>query len=184
MTATLQSATARTYALDPTHSIAEFAVKHLMIATVTGHVRLKEGRIEVDAKDPSRSKVVAVLDPASVATGVDQRDQHLRSPEFLDAATFPTLTFVSTAVEGDGAEGEVHGDLTIRGVTRPVTLHVEKDGEAKDPWGNTRVAYTATTTIDRRDFGLTWNQTLETGGFLVGDRIKVTLRVQGVEQKA
>ena len=183
MTATLQSTT-RAYDLDPAHSIAEFAVKHLMIATVTGHVRLKEGHIEVDPRDPKRSKVVAVLDPASIATGVDQRDQHLRSPDFLDAATFPTLTFASTAVEGDGAEGKVHGDLTIRGVTRPVTLQVEKDGEAQDPWGNSRVAYTATTTIDRKDFGLNWNQALEAGGFLVGDKIKVTLRVQGVERKA
>ena len=182
MTATLQSTT-RAFDLDPTHSIAEFAVKHLMIATVTGHLRVKEGTLEVDARDPNRSRVTAVLDPASIATGVEQRDQHLRSPDFLDAATFPTLTFRSTAVEGDAEAGKVHGEVTIRGVTRPVTLDVERDGETRDPWGNTRVAYTATATLDRRDFGLTWNQVLEAGGFVVGDRIKVTLRVQGVERR-
>lgn len=174
-----------TYDIDPAHSAVEFGVKHLMIATVTGRFRKFSGVVAFDRVDPSRSRVEADLEAASIDTDVAQRDDHLRSADFLDAPNHPALTFRSRRVEPTGPDAaRVVGDLTIRGLTREVTLDVEKEGEAKDPWGNDRAAFVATTAFSREAFGLTWNAALEAGGVLVGDKVKVTLRIQGVARKA
>lgn len=181
--ATAEAQTQTAYAIDPAHSVAEFAVKHLVVATVKGTVAIKTGRLVYDPAHPAHAAVEAELDAASIATGVADRDGHLRSPDFFDATAHPSWRFRSRRVEPKrDAEARVVGDLTIRGVTREVVLDVVKEGEAKDPWGNHRAAFTATTAFDRKDFGLTWNQTLETGGLLVGDKVKVTLHVQAVRQ--
>ncbi len=177
-----QSAIAQqTWTIDPAHSEASFAVKHLMISTVKGNFRNISGTISLDESNPAASHVEAEIDAASIDTRQEQRDAHLRSADFFDVATYPALTFRSTKVEAI-AEGRfrVAGDLTIRDVTKPVVLDVEETGRGKDPWGGERVGYSATTKFDRSDFGLTWNQALETGGFVVGDEIKVTLDVQAV----
>lgn len=173
-----------TYDIDPAHSAVEFGVKHLMISTTTGRFRKFKGVVEFDRADPSRSRVEADIEASSIDTDMPQRDDHLRSPDFLDAPNHPTLTFRSRRVEPSGPDAaRVVGDLTIRGVTREVALAVEKEGEAKDPWGNQRAAFVATTTFSREAFGLTWNAALETGGVLVGDKVKVTLRIEGVQRK-
>lgn len=173
-----------TWDIDPTHSGAEFKVKHLMIATVKGALPVTSGTIVQDLDDPTRTTIEAVLDATGIDTRTADRDAHLRSADFLDVENHPTIKFVSTAVEQvDGETFRVTGDLTIRGVTKPVTLDVEFEGRAVDPWGNTRAVASATTTIDRREWGLTWNQALETGGILVGDNVKVALNVQGVRRQ-
>lgn len=177
-----QQQTAATWDVDPAHSIAEFRVKHLMIATVTGTMRVAGGTIRYDPARPEDAVVEATLEAASIDTRATDRDAHLRSPDFIDAEGHPTLAFRGTRVEPAGDGFRVEGDLTIRGVTRPVTLEVEHEGEARDPWGKTRAALTATTTLDRSEWGLTWNQALEAGGVLVGDKVKVTLRVQAVRR--
>ncbi|HET6405064.1 MAG TPA: YceI family protein [Candidatus Thermoplasmatota archaeon] len=174
--------TTTTWALDPAHSHADFTVRHLMIANVRGNIPPRSATIVRDESDITKSRVEAELDVAAITTGAADRDNHLRSPDFFDVATYPTIRFVSTRVETVEDGLRVHGDLTIRDVTRPVVLDVEVLGEAKDPWGNTKAAVEATTTFDRRDFGLTWNAALETGGVLVGDKVKVQLALQFVKQ--
>lgn len=168
---------------DPAHSSAEFAVRHMMVSTVKGSFRTLSGRIVLDEAHPERSQVEAEIDAASIDTGVADRDTHLRSADFFDVARFPKLTFRGTAVEADGADaGRLLGELVIHGVTQPVRLDVSYLGEAKDPWGNRRRGYTAETTLNRKDFGMTWNMVLDAGGVLVGDKIKVTLNIEAIEK--
>lgn len=171
--------------LDLTHSGINFSVRHMVFAKVRGRFSAWSGRATLDPQDLTRSRVEVEIDSASIDTGVADRDTHLRSADFLDVERFPALRFVSGEVEKVGGDRyRVHGELTIRDVTRPVVLDVEYGGEAKDPWGNQRVAFTATTSLDRGDFGLQWNQVLEAGGVLVGERIDVEIEVQAVQAAA
>ncbi|MCU1254880.1 MAG: YceI [Candidatus Angelobacter sp.] len=172
--------TTTTWNIDPVHSVAEFKVKHMMISNVKGQFAIVTGILSLDEGDVTRSRVEASLDAASVNTRDAQRDAHLKSADFFDVEKFPTLSFKSTRVSrtGDG-ELAVGGDLTIRGITRAVVFNVEgPTAPGKDPWGNTRVGLSATTKVNRKDFGLTWNAALETGGILVGDEVTITLDVQ------
>lgn len=171
---------AGTWAIDPAHSSVEAIARHLMVAKVRGRFGSYEGEIVV-GDTPEDSSVEVTIDAASIDTGETKRDEHLRSPDFLDVENHPTLTFRSTDVHRTGERTlEVAGDLTIRGATRPVTLDVEYLGVTRDPWGNTRAAFSATTEIDREEFGITWNQALETGGVMVGRKLKVELEVSAV----
>ena len=172
--------TRTTWKLDPTHTLVEFSAKHLMITTVKGRITDVLGTIYTDEKDPKKSSVEATLKAASLDTRTDQRDQHLRSADFLNAEVYPEITFRSTRIEGEKDKFKLTGDLTIRDVTKPVTLDVTFEGKQKDPWGGERVGFSATGKIDRRDFGLTWNQALETGGVVVGNDIKINIEVQAV----
>jgi polyisoprenoid-binding protein YceI len=171
-----------TWTIDPAHTQVEFEVKHMMFAKVRGRFRSVEGTLVLGPGGQAEaSRVDAVIDSASIDTGQPQRDDHLRSPDFFDAARFPTLRFATTSVRSDGDGGlAVTGDLTIRDVTRAVALDVRETGRGLDPWGKERVGFTATATIDRRDFGLTWNQALETGGILVGTDVRIILEIQAV----
>ena len=177
------STTTTTWNIDPTHSVAEFKVKHMMISNVKGHFAKVSGTLSLDESDVTNSLVEALIDASSIGTRDDQRDAHLKSADFLHVEKFPSLSFKSTRIRVTGdSELAVEGDLSIRGVTRKVTFHVEGPTvPAKDPWGNTRVAVSATTKINRKDFGLTWNAALETGGILVGDEVTITLDVQFVK---
>ena len=172
-----------TWNLDAAHSGAEFKVKHMMISNVKGHFSKLSGALVLDESDPAKSKVEAQIDAASIQTREDQRDAHLKSADFFDVDKFPTLSFKSTSVKVTGdRELSVEGDLTIHGVTRKATFAVEgPTPPAKDPWGNSRVAVSATTKINRKDYGLTWNAALETGGILVGDEVTITLDVQFIK---
>jgi polyisoprenoid-binding protein YceI len=174
---------ATTWNIDPVHSSAEFKVKHLMISNVKGRFTSLSGVLTLDESDLTKSHVEATIDTASISTHDAQRDGHLKSPDFFDAEKFPTMTFKSTAIRVvTPGELEVDGDLTIRDVTRSVVFSVEgPTPPTKDPWGNTRAAVSATTRISRKDFGLTWNAALETGGFMVGDEVTITLEVQFVK---
>ena len=172
-----------TWKIDPVHSVAEFKVKHMMISNVKGQFTRLEGVLALDETALTNSHIEASIEAASINTRDDQRDAHLKSADFFDVEKFPTLSFKSTRITRV-ADGElaVAGELTIHGVTRSVQFTVEGPTAAtKDPWGNTRVGLSATTKISRKDFGLTWNATLETGGFLVGDEVTVTLDVQFVK---
>jgi polyisoprenoid-binding protein YceI len=171
-----------TWKLDPAHSAAEFKVKHMMIANVKGQFSALRGTIVLDEADLARSSVEASIDAASITTGNADRDAHLKSADFFDVEKFPELTFRSTAITRHGDELKVEGNLTIHGVTRSVAFSVDGPSEpARDPWGNTRIGLTATTKINRKDFGLTWNSTLETGGVLVGEEVAITLEVQAIK---
>jgi polyisoprenoid-binding protein YceI len=172
-----------TWNIDPAHSIAEFKVKHMMIANVKGQFSKVSGALFLDESDLTNSRVEATIEAASIHTRDEQRDAHLKSTDFFDVEKFSTLHFESKSISivRDGELG-VEGDLTIRGVTRKVRFSVEgPTPPAKDPWGNTRVAISATTKINRKDFGLTWNAALETGGILVGDEVTLTLDVEFVK---
>lgn len=185
MAATLEAetVTGRTvWKLDPSHTSVEFAAKHMMITTVRGRIADVEGTIYTDEENPSKSSVEAVLKGASLDTRSDQRDQHLRSADFLDVEKFPDITFRSTRIEGTKEKFKLFGDLTIRGTTKEIALDVTFEGEARDPWGGERVGFAASGKIDRRDFGLTWNQALETGGLLVGNDIKISIEAQATKQ--
>lgn len=171
-----------TWAIDAGHSNVEFAVRHLMISTVRGRFPDVIGTVQLDSEDPANSTVDVAVNVASIDTRQEQRDEHLRSADFFDVATFPALTFKSTRVRRDGDDFQVDGDLTIRGVTRPVTLRATEEGRTRDPWGGERIGFSASTKINRRDFGLTWNQVLEAGGFAVGDEVKITVDVELVKQ--
>ena len=172
-----------TWNIDPAHSVAEFKVKHMMISNVKGHFAKVTGTLTLDESDLTKSKVEASIDAASLETRDPQRDGHLKSADFLDVEKFPSLSFHSTNIRSLRAgELEVAGDLTIHGVTKATVFTVEgPTSPAKDPWGNTRVAVSATTKINRKDFGLTWNTTLEAGGILVGEEVTITLDVQFVK---
>ncbi len=171
-----------TWNIDPVHSGAEFKVKHMMISNVKGHFPKVTGSLMLES-DIAKSEVEASIDAASIETRDPQRDAHLKSADFFDVEKYPTLSFKSTGVKRLGDEElAVEGDLTIHGVTRKVTFSVEgPTSPAKDPWGNTRVGVSATTKINRKDFGLTWNAALETGGILVGDEVTITLDVQFIK---
>jgi len=170
--------------IDPTHSSIEFSVKHLGIATVRGRFRKFEALAET-GPDGQLKRVDATIDAASIDTGVDQRDEHLRSADFLDVARYPQIRFVSTGIKPGGAgESLVTGDLILRGVTRPVTFTLEQGGAIKDPWGNRRIASSATGRLSRKEWGLTWNQALELGGVMVGDEVKFTIEVEVVAPQA
>jgi polyisoprenoid-binding protein YceI len=165
---------------DPTHSSAEFAARHLMVSTVRGGFRNVTGTINFDPDHIENSSVEAVINVSEMtSTGLGDRDAHLKSPDFLDVANYPTITFKSTKVEKkNDTEARVTGDLTIRGVTRPVTLNAELAGIISNPWGQKVAGFSATTVINREDFGLTWNMVVEGGGVLVSKEIKITLEVE------
>ncbi|MEW6048111.1 MAG: YceI family protein [Bacillota bacterium] len=177
------AARAATWVFDPAHSIAEFSVRHMMIATVKGRFKKMEGKIVGDPADPSRASVELSIDVNSIDTGEPQRDTHLRSPDFFDAEHHPTLTFRSRRIERVGDDRlRVVGDLTMRGVTKEVPVDVTFDGQGKDPWGNERSAFSAETRVNRKEFGLNWNTLLETGGVLVGDEVRINVHVEAIKQ--
>lgn len=183
MSANAPEPTTSTWNIDPVHTMAEFKVRHMMITNVKGHFTGVTGVLTLDGQDITKSHVEASIDAASINTRETDRDTHLKSADFLDVEKFPKLTFASTRVTrtGDG-ELQVEGDLTIHGVTRKVTFAVEGPTRpGKDPWGNTRIGWTATTKINRKDFGLTWNTALETGGILVGDEVTITFDVEAIK---
>lgn len=167
------------WTLDTTHSEVEFAVKHLMISTVKGRFRTFSGTGTTDAKGRLEA-VRMTIDAASVDTNVQQRDDHLRSPDFFDAAAHPALTFESTRVHQNGPDVTVEGTLTIRGVRKPVTLTGEYAAPSRDPWGNARAALAVSAKISRKDWGLTWNMALEAGGVVVSDEVKLRVEVEAV----
>ena len=172
-----------TWRIDPAHSHLEFAVKHLMISTVKGRFGELEGTVVVEDDDAETARIEVEIAARSIDTRVEKRDDHLRSADFLHAEQYPTLRFESTGVERIAGERlRVKGDLTIRDATREVTLDVEELGRVQDPWGGERAVFRATTKIDRKDFGLTWNQALETGGVLVGDEVRISIDAQLVLQ--
>lgn len=174
-----QPATASQWEIDPAHSSANFSVRHMMIAKVQGGFGRMSGKLQLDRGDLARSSVEAVIDASSIDTREPKRDEHLRSADFFDVQKYPTLEFRSRQVKAQGDGFEVIGELTLHGVTREVTLAVEGlDSEVKDPWGNVKIGASASTKIRRKDFGLSWNAALETGGVLVGDDISITLEIQ------
>jgi polyisoprenoid-binding protein YceI len=167
---------------DLTHSNVGFSARHLMVAKVRGHFASWSGTLEIDEENPAASKVDVSIDAASIDTKEADRDKHLKSPDFLEVEKFPHITFKSTKVERKSkTDLVVTGDLTIRDTTRSVTLDVEYAGRAKDPWGGERVGFSATTSINRKDYGLVWNVALETGGFLVGDKIDIALEIEAIK---
>jgi polyisoprenoid-binding protein YceI len=169
--------------VDGAHSAVNLAVRHMVISKVRGHFTKWNAKLQLDTAEPTRSTVEVEIEAASIETGVADRDTHLRSPDFLDAAKYPTLRYRSRRVEAASKDRlRVIGDLTIRDVTREVVLDVEYGGQGKDPWGNTRVGFTATASLNRKDFGLTWNQVLETGGVLVADRVDIEIELQAIKQ--
>jgi polyisoprenoid-binding protein YceI len=170
--------------IDVGHSAVHFWVRHLVISKVHGRFAKWSGTIELDAQDLTRSSVEVKIDAASIDTQVADRDTHLRSPDFLDVAKYPELSFRSRKIEKAGAGYRVTGDLTLHGVTRQVVLDAEFGGTAKDPWGNERSAFEAKTTLDRRDYGLTWNAALEAGGVLVGEKVEISIEVEAVKKAA
>jgi polyisoprenoid-binding protein YceI len=169
--------------IDSSHSSVHFSVRHLVIAKVRGAFARWSGTIQVPNGDFAKATVTATIDASSIDTGVADRDAHLKSADFFDVAQHPELRFVGKHIQPrSGNEIDVVGDLTIKGITREVVLRVEQNGQAKDPWGNVRAAFSAKTSIDRKDFGLTWNQALETGGVMVGDRVEIEAEIQAVKQ--
>lgn len=168
-----------TYAIDPSHSSVGFAVRHFGLARVRGEFTSFEGSLTIDP-DPAASAVSVTIQADSFDSRDEGRDTHVRSADFLDVESHPTLTFTSTGVRQDGDDWIVTGDLTVRGTSRSVELRTSFDGEIDDPYGMGRVAFSASTRIDRTDFGLTWNQTLETGGLVVGKQVDITLEVEAV----
>ena len=183
MTSAVTTEKKTTWNIDPAHSGVHFSVKHLVVATVRGQFDKVSGSVVIDPVDPAGSSVHAVIDAASIDTREPQRDAHLRSPDFLDVERFPTIEFRSTKVARADDGYAVTGDLTIHGVTRPVVLTVEAtDDEIRDHVGNVKRAATARTKINRKDFGLPWNVALETGGFVVGDEIRIEIDVELLHQ--
>lgn len=168
--------------LDPAHTLVEFSAKHLMISTVKGRIAGVDGVITIDQNDVANSSVEVTLDAKTLDTRIEPRDQHLRSADFLDVEKFPVITFRSTDITGDEHNFKLTGDLTIRDITRPITLEVTFEGQTKDPWGGERVGFSATGKFDRRDYGLTWNVLLESGGLTVGNDIKISLEVEAIKQ--
>ena len=169
------------WTFDPAHSGVEFAVKHMMVTTVRGSFRKFTVDVDFDERQPEKSSVVAHIDASSIDTGVEARDAHLRSADFLEAEKYPELTFRSTGIEKKGDEYWINGDLTIRGETRPVALEAEIGGVVPNLQGGRRAAFSASTKISRKNWGLTWNVALESGGFLVSDEIRISLDVAVVQ---
>jgi polyisoprenoid-binding protein YceI len=177
------AASAATWNIDPDHSNIGFKVRHLMVSNVKGSFEKHTGSIDINDKDITKSKVEVTIDTNSINTNVQKRDEHLRSPDFFDVSKFPTMTFVSKKVAKAGKDKlKVTGDLTLHGVTKEVVLDVESlSKESKDPWGNFRRGTTATTKINRKDFGLVWNKALETGGVAVGEEVLITLEIEMIK---
>jgi polyisoprenoid-binding protein YceI len=170
-----------TWNFDPGHTSASFSARHMMVATVRGTFAPPTGTLEFDVKNPAAAHVTAELDATSLTSGVVDRDNHLRSADFLDAANFPKITFKSTSVEVTGDDtANVTGDLTIRGITRPVVLKTEFLGIVNSPFGDTRAGFSASTKINREDWGLNWNVAIEAGGVLVGKDIKIELELEAI----
>jgi polyisoprenoid-binding protein YceI len=184
-TSTTTATTAAEWAIDPAHSHVEFAVRHLMISTVKGRFAGVAGTVRMNEADPADAAVHVTIDVASIDTREPQRDAHLRSADFFDVEKYPSLTFTSRRVD-NRREGSftLVGDLTLHGVTREVALEVLEEGRGKDPWGGERAGYAATTKIKRSDFGLTWNQVLEAGGFAVGDDIRISIDLELVKKQS
>jgi polyisoprenoid-binding protein YceI len=168
--------------IDASHSNLQFSVRHMLISKVRGSFGSFAGSFELDeANGNAPSNVNVTIDAGSIDTREPKRDEHLRSQDFLDVATYPTLSFVGTAAERRGDRFEIRGELSLRGVTRPVLLEAELGGFGKDPWGNERAAFSARASIDREQFGLTWNQLLEAGGVLVGTKIEIEVEIEAVK---
>jgi polyisoprenoid-binding protein YceI len=177
--------TQETWHIDGTHSGIHFSVRHLVISKTRGQFGRWDGTISVPEGDFRRATVEIEIDAASIDTGLADRDAHLRSADFFDVETYPQITFKSRQVEDLGGDTlRLVGDLTLHGVTREVALEVESAGQTNDPWGNTRAGFSARTSLDRKDFGLTWNQALETGGVLVGEKVEIEIEVEAVQQAA
>jgi polyisoprenoid-binding protein YceI len=177
--------TSERWEIDSSHSGIHFSVRHLVIAKVRGQFSRWSAALVAEDGDLARATVEATIDASSIETGVADRDAHLKSADFFDVATYPEITFRGRRIEPDGGDNfRLLGDLTMRGITREVTLDVESAGQTRDPWGNVRAAFTAKTAIDRKEFGLTWNQALETGGVVVGDRVEIEIEVEAVKQVA
>ena len=168
------------YTLDPAHSRIGFSARHAMVTTVHGQFKDFEGQAHIDTADPSASSVTVTIQTASIDTGVADRDGHLRSADFFDAENNPEITFVSTEVSRDGDDWTIKGDLTIKGVSHPVTVEFESTGSARDPFGNLRVGFEGGTAINRKDWGLTWNAALETGGVLVSEKVKLEFDISAI----
>jgi polyisoprenoid-binding protein YceI len=177
-----------TWQLDPAHTSVEFAVKHMMFTTVRGRFKTFTGTVHADESDPSKSRVEVEIDAASIDTGVADRDAHLRSADFLDVEEYPKIRFRSTRVSGnrrkEGDRFAVTGDLEIRGASMPVELTVTFEGIGKDPWGKQRAGFAAKAEIDRHDWGLRWNQALEAGGVLVGQKVRIEIEAQAVKDES
>lgn len=172
-----------TWAIDPVHSAIEFSVKHMMVATAKGRFTKFEGTLQLDPARPETASVVASVDLGSIDTNNAQRDAHLRSDDFFAADQHPAATFRSSRVERvDDERAKVYGDLTIRGVTKPIVLDVEFEGQGQDAYGKQRAGFTATGAFDRLDYGIKWNPALETGGFVVSNRVRLTLTIAAVRQ--
>jgi polyisoprenoid-binding protein YceI len=169
--------------IDAAHSEIQFSARHMMISTVRGQFKNFTGTVEADEQNPTAAQVDVRIEATSLVTGDEKRDGHLRSPDFFDVETYPYITFKSTRVEQlDDQHGKLYGDLTIRNVTKPVTLDVEYAGQATSPWGTTSAGFSAQTKISRKEWGLNWNVALETGGWLVGDEIKINIELELVKQ--
>ena len=172
-----------TWTIDSAHTRVVFSARHMMISNVHGRFETVNGTVEFDENNPTATRVDVQIDAASINTGEPQRDAHLKSPDFLDAENYPSLTFKSTRVEQvNNTTAKLYGDLTIRGVTRPVVLDVEYQGLAKSPWGATSAGFSASTKISRKEWGLEWNVALETGGFLVSDVVNITIELEIIKQ--
>ncbi len=170
--------------IDLSHSAIQFHVRHMVISKVHGRFARWSGAIQLDTGDLTRSSVEVTIDAASIDTQVADRDAHLRSPDFLDVTKYPQLTFRSRAIEKAGDGYRVTGDLAMHGATREVVLEAEFSGTGKDPWGNERAGFSARASVDRRDFGLTWNAALEAGGVLVGEKVEITIEIEAVKKVA
>ncbi|MGN0065122.1 MAG: YceI family protein [Nocardioides sp.] len=169
------------YVIDPSHTRLGFVARHAMVTKVRGNFTEFEGTATIDTANPAASKVQLSINAASVDTGSKDRDGHLASADFFDTETYPTWTFTSTSVARDGDDWAITGDLTIKDVTKPVTIEFEHTGSARDPFGNVRVGFEGETTINRKDWGLTWNAALETGGVLVSEKIKLEFDVSAIQ---
>lgn len=177
-------AVAADYQIDTSHSSVNFQIKHLAISKVNGAFLDFTGTFSYDPADPAATRAEAVIQVASVDTGNEKRDEHLRNSDFFDVEKFPTMTFKTTSVKmGSATEGQVTGDLTMHGVTRPVTLELEIHGTATDPWGNERVGASLSGTVPRKEWGLTYNAPLEAGGLVLGEDVKISLEIEGIKNK-
>ncbi len=176
----VQEQNTQVFNIDPAHTSVGFVVRHLMITKVRGRFATVTGTISVPSGSDVPEAVDVTIDGSSIDTREPQRDEHLRSADFLDVAVHPSITFRSTKITGTPEAFKIHGDLTIHGTTRPVVLEATFEGRAKDPWGNLRAGYEANATISRKDFGLTWNQMLEAGGVAVGDEVRIELGIEAI----
>jgi len=181
---TVEESLTGTYKLDPTHTRLGFVARHAMVTKVRGQFNQFSGTLEINAEDPSKSSAEISIDVASVTTGNQDRDTHLRTNDFFDVPNFPTWTFKSTSAEKVGEDTyRLTGDLTIKDTTKPITIDFEHTGAAKDPWGNTRIGFEGRTTVNRKDWGIGWNVALEAGGVLVGEKVTLELDVSAVKEQ-